>query len=90
MLRGLWVQCLMLREGEIIFFRGKHTNWLSTTKWSALRTYTQVISYRLYLCVCVYIYRYVHVTTMNNDFGREAREGLWEGLDKGKDREEMM
>ena len=32
----------MLRVGEIILPRGEHTNWLSNTKWSVLKTYTKV------------------------------------------------
>jgi hypothetical protein len=51
-----------LSEGEIVFPR-EDTNWLSNTKWSALRTYLKVTLYRLsmlylgiYVHICVYMY----------------------------------
>jgi hypothetical protein len=37
----------MLGGGEVVYLREKHIGWLSNTNWSALKTYTQVILYRL-------------------------------------------
>lgn len=37
----------MLLAGKIVFYREEHTNWLSNTKWLALRRYIQATSYRL-------------------------------------------
>jgi hypothetical protein len=47
----------MLRPGEIAFLRKKHTNWISNTKWSILKTYIVVKLYRLitlYLNICIF------------------------------------
>lgn len=41
----------------------------------------------------IHTYTYVHVTTMKKAMSleeKQGRKGLWERLDKGKDREEMM
>jgi hypothetical protein len=45
----------------IDFFRENQTNWLSSNKWSTLKTYIQVTLYRPIGCVFVYTYTYVHI-----------------------------
>lgn len=44
----------VLKRGEIVFRREAHTNWVSNTKWSALKTYTfkhYTNLSRFYLCI---------------------------------------
>lgn len=41
--------CGILRAGETIFLRKEHNNWLSHTKWSALKTYTHPSMYVVYI-----------------------------------------
>ena len=36
----------ILRVGEIVFARVQHTNWISNTRWSALKTCIQITLYR--------------------------------------------
>lgn len=47
------------RGREIVLSREERTNWLSNTKFWALKTYTQVTLYRpirLYLGICVHVH----------------------------------
>lgn len=48
----------MLSVGKIVFLREEHTNWLSITKWSALKyiyIYTLfILNKKFYLYICEY------------------------------------
>lgn len=63
----------MLRMGEIILPREKHINFLSNTKYSDLKTYTQATLYKVAGYVYVFIKLYIHmhncmwVTTINEE-----------------------
>lgn len=44
----------MVRAGEMVFLKKEHIKWLRSIKWSALKTYRQVTSYKLskiYVCI---------------------------------------
>lgn len=62
----------MLGVGEVVFIREEHTDWLSNTKWSILKTCIQVTLYRqnkLYLRI-IYICNVINVC--NNNEQKEA------------------
>ena len=67
-----------LRRGEIAFAKKEHTNWLSNTEWSALKTNLGVTLYRLN-SYTEKKYLYTHICECNNnqerghEFEREQR-----------------
>lgn len=71
----------MLRVGETILSSVELANCFSTTKCSAVKTYTQVILRKLGgidLGICVYTYTYVFIAIKNQTESmnlKESREG---------------
>lgn len=60
--------------GEVVFPREGHTNWLSSAKRSALKTYMQVASYYIRN---IYLYTYIHTIAISLKGGHKL-EGEWE------------
>lgn len=63
----------MLRDGETAFPKKNHINWLSNTKLSALKTYTQNIiqtEYFIFRNMCIQTYPYVY----ENNYGKRGQE----------------
>lgn len=69
----------MMSKGEIIFPRKESTNWLSSTKWLALKTRIHVILFRLrILYLGIHMYIHMHVTAMNE----KKRPWTWKRLER--------
>lgn len=68
----------MLRVGETAFLMDEHTNWLSDTKWSALKTYIGVTLCRLRGYIWgIYVYIHKHASyngKKGHTFGKEEVE----------------
>lgn len=54
------------KSEEVVFPKKEHTNWLTSAKWQALKTYIQV---RLYRLIIIYpgIYICMYIATYNNE-----------------------
>lgn len=82
----------MPRAGETVVPMEEHTNWLSNTKWSVMKTYIQGTLYRLRrLCkeyTCIYMYLYAVIINFKRESMdlKESKEGYmgWSGERKGK------
>lgn len=66
----------MLPEGEIVFPKEEHTNWLANAKWSAFNIHIQLTLYslrRLYEGI------YMHVTMISEGRGSlfEREKGIY-------------
>lgn len=74
----------MLRVGDTVLAREKHTTWLSNTKCSALETSIQVIYRlsRLYLGLEIYTCTYMYIRAINRKKEamnlKKSREGYME------------
>lgn len=82
----------MLRVGERVFPREKHTNWLSNTKLSALKTYMQITLYRRVGCIYIlsnvhvhmHIDMYIYARTIKEKQSHKSKGGLERGEGKRK------
>lgn len=63
----------MLREGEIVLSREKHTSWFSNTKWSALKTYVSSVIEREQGAFTNYFYIRKYICSNIN----EKRGWIW-------------
>jgi len=73
---------------ETVYLREEQTNWLSSMKWSALKTYIQVALYRLnsiyvYICISIdvhmlymfIIYICIYITIKRGYDLKESKKG---------------
>lgn len=71
--------------GGVVLSREEHTNWMSSAKESALKTYTQVTVYRgnryiwEYICVCVHVYN-AHIHAISAEERDHDFDGEWRGV----------
>lgn len=87
--------CGKLGVGEMVLSREEHTNWLSSAKWSALKTYIVTLYElsRMYLGTNTYTYTYTCTLTISEKkrwIWRRAGRSIWEGLEAGKSKPELI
>lgn len=78
--------------GGIVLRREEHTDWLSTTKCSALKVYTYQKHYTTdhFMFQNIYAYTYIYIYVTINKKGHEferAMKDIWEHLERGIGRE---
>lgn len=91
--QGTIGNCGMLRAREVVLPREKHTDWLSSARWSALNTYVQATLYRLnrfdvgiYVCANTYMNVIIFSEERSHEFEAFWEEGFGELKQKGREK----